>query len=706
MLDFFLNLLAEAASLLAEASIYLLFGFFVAGLIHAYFPEERILKYFGERNLRSVFNASLLGIPLPLCSCAVIPTAISLRKSGASRGSTISFLISTPETGVGSIGISFALLDPLMTVFRPVAALITALLAGIGANFLERHAPDEIPTNNSSVDAGGSSCHDGRSRAKSNRTVKPLRRALAYSFGELLDDLAPWLVVGFLAAALIAVLVPEDFFAGTFGQGVWPMILMLLVGIPLYICATASTPIAAALILKGLSPGAALVFLLTGPATNIGSLLLLSKYFERKFLVLYLATIALTSFLLGILLNFIYSAFHLDIRATLGGGAELIPDGLKVGAAVFLALLLHRSLLRTGSYRAIGRYALEKTRWTQKRLLAWAGLILLLIYLSDGFFSVPIGHTGMIVSFGKVVSADLQPGLGYRAPRPFAHTLLVPIDQVRTIAIGYRIAATDVQQRPSSQKQPAKGEKLDVIPRQDVPAESEILAGDENLIDLDLSVYYTIADAFQATYRVEDLEKLLRDLANAQLLRQIASRPVWDGLIGGKDDFVTGLRDGLQQTLNDLGLSVRIHQVNLIYAHAPDAVHSSFRDVASSMEDKYRLINLAQTDSISTLASSRAQFAAKLASAQSDSARRIARASGEAQRFSLLAHSTSKQRNIQEFRLNAEAAESTLAGREKILVLGRGSQALDLILIPKSSDASASLPSEVLERLQKSVGGQ
>ncbi|HEX7343438.1 MAG TPA: permease, partial [bacterium] len=135
MLTFLLNLLSEAAGILAEASIYLLFGFFVAGLIHAYFPEDKILKYFGGRNLRSVFNASLLGIPLPLCSCSVIPTAVQLRKSGASRGSTISFLISTPETGVDSIGISFALLDPLLSIFRPIAALITALTAGIGANF-------------------------------------------------------------------------------------------------------------------------------------------------------------------------------------------------------------------------------------------------------------------------------------------------------------------------------------------------------------------------------------------------------------------------------------------------------------------------------------------------------------------------------------------------------------------------------------------
>lgn len=700
MLTFLLNLLAQAAGILVEASIYLLFGFFVAGLIHAYFPEDKILKYFGGRNLRSVFNASLLGIPLPLCSCSVIPTAVQLRKSGASRGATLSFLVSTPETGVDSIGISFALLDPLMSIFRPISALITALTAGIGANFLEKRSSLESLSANSNV-APAPACMDDCCTPAAAKPQSPLRRALSYSFGELLDDLAPWLVIGILVAALIAVIIPEDFFAGVLGSGFLPMLIMMLIGIPLYICASASTPIAAALILKGLSPGAALVFLLTGPATNIGSLILLLRYFERKFLALYIATIAVMSLLLGALLNFIYNSLNLDVRATLGAGSEIIPSWLKIIAALGTALLLHRSLLRGGSYRKLWNGLTGKFGLSKRRLLTWLGFALALIYLSDSLTTVPAGYTGMISSFGKVVQQNLEPGLHLRAPRPFAHTVLYPSERIEVVQIGYRLVST----ADAASIKNGKGEKFDAISRENRPEESELLAGDENLIDLDVSIFYCVSDARQALYQIADFEKLLQELSSAELTRQIASRPVWDGLIGGKEDFVGSLKLGLQKTLDEMAIGVKILHVNLIYAHAPDVVHSAFREVASSLEDKYRLINLAQTDSVAALANARAQFAAALSSARADSARALADAGGQAGRLTVLAKSTAAHRRLQQFRMNAEAAESTLVGREKILMLGQNAAALDLILIPKSSGPAQELPPEVLERLKSSLNG-
>ncbi len=699
MLTFLLNILYQAAGILAEASIYLLFGFFVAGLIHAYFPEDKILKYFGGRNLRSVFNASLLGIPLPLCSCSVIPTAVQLRKSGASRGSTISFLISTPETGVDSIGISFALLDPLMSIFRPIAALITALTAGIGANILEKRSSQES-LSASSNDAPAPACKDDCCSPAAAQP--PLQRALSYSFGELLDDLAPWLVLGILIAALIAVIIPNDFFAESLGRGFLPMLIMMLIGIPLYICASASTPIAAALILKGLSPGAALVFLLTGPATNIGSLILLSRYFERKFLALYIATIAVMSLLLGALLNFIYASLNLDVRATLGAGNEFIPQWLKITAAIGVTLLLHRSLLRSGSYGKLWNGLTAKIGWSKKRILIWAGILLGLVYLADGLTTVPAGHTGMILSFGKVVQQDLEPGLHLRAPRPFAYTVLYPSERIEVVQIGYRLVSTAA----AASLKNGKGERFNRISRENMPEESELLAGDENLIDLDVSIFYGVSDARQALYQIADLEKLLQELSSAELTRQIASRPVWDGLIGGKEDFVGSLKSGLQKTLDEMRIGVKVLHVNLIYAHAPDVVHSAFREVASSLEDKYRLINLAQTDSIAALANARARFAAALALARSDSARALADAGGQAGRLTVLSKSTAAHRRLQQFRMNAEAAESTLVGCEKILMLGKNAAALDLILIPKSSNPAQELPPEVLERLKNSLSGQ
>jgi uncharacterized protein len=350
MLDFIIDVLRHSANILVDSSLYLLFGFFVAGLIHVYFPQEKIARFFGGRNLRSVLNAGMLGVPLPLCSCSVIPTAVALRRGGASRGATMAFLISTPETGIDSIGVSFALLDPIMTLFRPLAALVTAVTAGLGANFLDRHnhsnaLPNTVPT--ATEDCKADCCCDGESRssrAEGRTLTSRLGRALKFSFGELLDDLAAWFLVGLILAALIEVLIPDSFFAGSLGHGLWPMLLMLVLGIPLYTCATASTPIAAALILKGLSPGAALVFLLAGPATNIGALLMLSRYFERRFLVLYLATISTVSLGMGGLLNLIYAGMHLEARAALGSGAAFLPSWLEVVGAVLLGFLLLRSL--------------------------------------------------------------------------------------------------------------------------------------------------------------------------------------------------------------------------------------------------------------------------------------------------------------------------------------------------------------------------
>lgn len=373
------DLIEEAFNLFADSSVFLLIGFFFAGLIHAYFPKEKIHKYFGGSRFRSVWNAAVLGVPLPLCSCSVIPTAVELRKRGAGRGATLAFLISTPETGADSIGISFALLDPLLTVFRPISALITAISAGIGANFLENQLKAGVPavaSDSSDAACGGSEdCCEARGQnsgiSLSDPHSKRLKGALTYAFGDLLDDIASWLVIGFAAAALVVILLPDQFFEKGVGTGLPPMMLMMLLGVPLYICATATTPIAAAMILKGLSPGAALVFLLAGPATNIGSLLILSRYFETKFLAVYLAAIMLLSLMLGGVLNFLYSFLEINAGAALESGAELIPEWLKFTGAAILFILVSRSLVKKlvkfqGIPRSMARMKPEAEKTSRK----------------------------------------------------------------------------------------------------------------------------------------------------------------------------------------------------------------------------------------------------------------------------------------------------------------------------------------------------
>ncbi len=341
VLDFILAVITDTFEILRDSSLYLLFGFFVAGLIHVYIREDKIRKYLGGNGFSSIVKASIIGVPLPLCSCGVIPTALGLYKDGASREASISFLIATPETGIDSIALSYALLDPIMTVFRPIAAIVTAVTAGLVDKFFggggeERdiHLHDEFIT-------GCEVCESNRDELSRPK----LQRALSYAFFDFLGDLSRWLILGFILAGVISVVVPENVVRGYLGgSGIFPMLLMLVVGIPLYICATASTPIAAALIAKGLSPGAALVFLLAGPATNIATITVISKTFGKRTTALYVGSIAVVSVVLGLILNQVYLFLSLDPVATVGKAGEVLPKNVATGAAVLFIVLLLNSL--------------------------------------------------------------------------------------------------------------------------------------------------------------------------------------------------------------------------------------------------------------------------------------------------------------------------------------------------------------------------
>ncbi|MFH1733686.1 MAG: SO_0444 family Cu/Zn efflux transporter [bacterium] len=710
MLTIFLNILYEAYRIFADSSPYLVFGFLIAGLLHAYFPRKKIQQFFGRSNAGSVVNASLFGIPLPLCSCSVIPTAVAMRKAGASRGAVFSFLVSTPETSVPSIGISFAILDPMMTIFRPLSAFVTSILIGFGINVFgqEKEGDKDIVKPIEEHDVNGKSkerLEKLTKEAPPESHYKRVWNALDYGFFHLLDDMAPWLVIGFLASGVISVIIPASFFAGFWGSGFQAMLLMLVIGIPLYICATESTPIAAALILKGLSPGAAFVFLLVGPATNVGSLIILSKYFPKRVIALYLGGLAVISLMLGGLLNFLYSYLNLNIAASLGSGASALPEWIKISSVLLLAGLMHRSLFKGKQYAKTWQW-LQKRTGTGSRKLAWiVVVVLIIIYIADGFFIVPAGNTGMSLTFGNVTKADLPPGLYYRPPTPFGRSVIVETDLVRSLEMGFR--RTDDGQitlMPVDAPLVSIGEKLDPRPQVDRPEESEYLAGDENLIDIDVTLHYSITDAYQATYRIDDIEMLLRQLLAHHVLLDVTMREVADELTAERGAFEHYVKADLVASLQELGIGVRLHSVNLVYGHAPDVVHSAFRDVSSALEDKYRLINLAQADSVTKVAEARAKVGKKLAQARSDSARQVSDATGESSRFTAIASATRNWRSYQQFRMNAEAAETTLVNINKILVLTEHGQDLDLFLLPPSNGLPNNLPPEIYQRLQQSVG--
>ncbi len=351
------EIITAAWQILLDSAPFVLFGFLAAGIIKAFVPDDMVARHLGTKSTGSVLKASLLGVPLPLCSCSVLPTAISLRKQGADKGASAAFLVSTPESGVDSIAITWALLDPLMTVARPIAAFFTATVTGLSINAL----PDEV-TAGPGADAAeedeeegeapgygcGSSACDSSGSDDTVAEVSFFRRmmaGIAYAFDDLLSEIGGWLLIGLAVAGVITWLLPADLFAGRPGGEFTSLLLMLVVGIPLYICATASTPIAAALVLKGLSPGAALVFLLAGPATNAATLTVVLKHWGRKATVAYLVSISLCALLLGWLLNRIYAAAGLDITRWVQAREEGSGGLFAIICAVVLLGLIVRCLL-------------------------------------------------------------------------------------------------------------------------------------------------------------------------------------------------------------------------------------------------------------------------------------------------------------------------------------------------------------------------
>lgn len=333
----------EILHLINEMSPYLLLGFFMAGLMHAFIPKKFYMKYLSGRSFRSVLNAALLGIPLPLCSCGVIPTAMSLRKEGASKGAATSFLIATPQTGVDSIIATFSLMGLPFAIIRPIIAFITALFGGALVNAVDK---DKEATNAVTGTAGvstannhetSSSCcchnHEAEKQAEEHSCCHhhhhheeaaaasccchheeatpdmpfgaKMRIALRYAFVDMMEDIGKWLVIGIIIAALITAVVPDTFFAIFKDNTLLSMLLVLAISIPMYVCATGSIPIAVALMLKGLTPGAALVLLMAGPAANMASILVIRQRLGTRTLVAYLASIVGGAIGFGILIDYL-----------------------------------------------------------------------------------------------------------------------------------------------------------------------------------------------------------------------------------------------------------------------------------------------------------------------------------------------------------------------------------------------------------------
>ena len=342
-MEYISTFVLEFITLFSEMAPFLLLGFLLAGILHVWVPNQVYVPKISKPNFASVLWASLFGVPLPICSCGVIPTSIALRREGASKGASVSFLISTPATGVDSILATYSLLGLPFAILRPIAAFVTAMFGGVLTNFATRNESAEVAVaehkeSHKHHDHEHCGCEDhdhdhcecdghdhcecgtlaGAATAKKS-FVQKLGETVEYGLVNMVGDVSKWLMIGLLLGALISAFVPNELFLALREYPILCMVCVLLLAMPMYTCATGSIPLALALVAKGITPGAALVLLMAGPATSIASMLVVGKAFGKRTLVAYLASIAFGAMFFG----FIVDTFFMDtfLSAMLPQGA-------------------------------------------------------------------------------------------------------------------------------------------------------------------------------------------------------------------------------------------------------------------------------------------------------------------------------------------------------------------------------------------------
>ena len=383
----------------AEASPWLLLGLLIAGLMKSWVPSKILSKHLGKGKL-AIVKAALIGAPLPLCSCGVIPVATELRRSGASAPATSSFLVATPETGVDSVSVSYALLGPVFAIYRPFSAIMSAIITGLLVGTIK---DDKIKSPTYSQESSSSSCCSSKAikeapkaeassccSSKSKEETPPVttsccsstaavketevassccssntaatmtqssvtkphalhsffektKTGIYYAATKLIDDIIVWLAIGLLFAAIVRTFMPEEFLL-SYGSGLPAMLLMIAISIPMYICATASTPIAAGFIMAGLSPGTALVFMMAGPATNISTLGVIKNEMGSAVLTRYLLGVALCALGFATLLDFGLSFYQIDINNQMEHAHEILPHWFGISCAALIAFLAIKPL--------------------------------------------------------------------------------------------------------------------------------------------------------------------------------------------------------------------------------------------------------------------------------------------------------------------------------------------------------------------------
>ncbi|OBT16451.1 permease [Vibrio sp. UCD-FRSSP16_10] len=382
-----MNFIGNFVDLFIESGFWMLLGLMVAGLLKEWVPTDLLAKHLGGKGAKTTIKAAFIGAPLPLCSCGVIPAALGLRRSGASKSATTSFLVATPETGIDSVSVSYALLGPFMAIIRPIAAITSAIVAGLLVGKEDEQSKAQLESAASSCcstkkqtsccssksqspsttvaapvvsEPVKSSCCSSSSKSSSSNlsskksggcssastvsnksAVQKFKSGVSFAATDLVRDISTWLIIGLIFAALVQTYIETDFLA-QWGGTIWSMLLMVAISVPMYICATASTPIAAGLLMSGISPGAVLVFMLAGPATNVATLGVVGKELGMRSLFAYLVGVVGTAIVFGLATDYLVSTYGFSVQSLSAGEHEVLPHWLSISSAIVLALLMLR----------------------------------------------------------------------------------------------------------------------------------------------------------------------------------------------------------------------------------------------------------------------------------------------------------------------------------------------------------------------------
>lgn len=337
-----MHLLETFLDLALEVAPWLLVGLVLSGLIKAFLPEDILRRWIGGAGPGAIGRAAIIGAPLPLCSCGAIPTGLALHRAGAGRGPTAAFMISTPGIGVNSIALSYALLGPVMMLARVCGALAAAMATGLLVAAQRRTGPTPAA---SGPCCAGKSCSTGHAPVVVDRATARLRAGMRYAFVDMLDDIGPWMLGGLSLAAIILSTLPPEALSGVL-TGIPMMLLMAVIGVPIYICASAATPIAGAMLLAGVSPGTALVFLLAGPITSLATLTVIWREMGTETLLRYFLGVIASAMAAGLVLDQIVGLTAFNVTGGVGHVQDLLPAWLSWTALCFLILAAIRPLRR------------------------------------------------------------------------------------------------------------------------------------------------------------------------------------------------------------------------------------------------------------------------------------------------------------------------------------------------------------------------